>query len=98
LGFEIEFDPEAAGDLKKLDRPIQLRLIGFLKQRIATLGNPCDPGEDSAEQSWEPTGNIASGTGGSFATFRIAASSFASCASATGGKYIARTLFFRRSA
>lgn len=45
MGFEIEFDPEAASDLKKLDRPIQQRLIGFLKQRIAALENPRDLGE-----------------------------------------------------
>jgi len=45
LGFEIEFDPEAVKDLKKLDRSVQQRLIGFLKQRVATLANPRDLGE-----------------------------------------------------
>jgi mRNA interferase RelE/StbE len=45
LAFEIVFDPEALKDLKKLDRPIQQRLIGFLKQRVATLDNPRDIGE-----------------------------------------------------
>jgi len=45
LAFEIEFDPEAVKDLKRLDRSIQQRLIGFLKQRVATLENPRDIGE-----------------------------------------------------
>ncbi|MCF8177779.1 MAG: type II toxin-antitoxin system RelE/ParE family toxin [Sulfuritalea sp.] len=45
MAFEIEFDPEAVKDLKKLDRPVQQRLIGFLKLRVATLANPRDIGE-----------------------------------------------------
>ncbi len=45
MAFEIEFDPEAVKDLKKLDRQVQLRLIGFLKLRVATLANPRDLGE-----------------------------------------------------
>ncbi len=45
MAFEIEFDPEAVKDLKKLDRPVQQRLIGFLKLRVATLENPRDIGE-----------------------------------------------------
>ena len=45
MAFEIEFDPEAVKDLKRLDRSIQQRLIGFLKQRVATLENPRDIGE-----------------------------------------------------
>lgn len=43
--FEIEFDPEAIKDLRKLDRPVQQRLVGFLKTRIAILDNPGDIGE-----------------------------------------------------
>jgi mRNA interferase RelE/StbE len=39
LAFEIEFDPESVKDLKKIDRPIQQRLLGFLKTRVATLDN-----------------------------------------------------------
>ena len=45
MAFEIEFDPEAVKDLKKLDRSVQERLIGFLKQRVATLDNPRAIGE-----------------------------------------------------
>ena len=45
MAFEIEFDPEAVKDLKKLDRPVQQRLIGFLKLRVAPLDNPRDIGE-----------------------------------------------------
>ena len=45
MAFDIEFDPDALKDLKKLDRPIQQRLVGFLRQRVATLENPRELGE-----------------------------------------------------
>lgn len=45
MAFEIEFDPEAVKDLKKLDRPVQKRLLAFLKQRVATLKDPRSIGE-----------------------------------------------------
>lgn len=45
MAYEVEFDPDALKDLRKLDRPIQLRLIGFLKTRVAPLENPRDIGE-----------------------------------------------------
>jgi mRNA interferase RelE/StbE len=45
LAFRIEFDPDAVKDLKKLDRPIQQRLVGFLKDRVATLDDPRSIGE-----------------------------------------------------
>jgi mRNA interferase RelE/StbE len=45
LADEIEFDPEAVKDLRKLDRSVQERLLGFLKQRVATLDNPRSIGE-----------------------------------------------------
>lgn len=45
MGFEIEFDPAAIDDLKKLDRPVQQRLLGFLRQRVAVLDDPRAIGE-----------------------------------------------------
>ena len=45
MAFEVEFDPEAVNDLKKLERPVQQRILGFLKQRVALLDNPRDIGE-----------------------------------------------------
>lgn len=45
MAFEIEFDPDAVRDLKKLDRPVQQRLVVFLKERVAPLENPRDLGE-----------------------------------------------------
>jgi mRNA interferase RelE/StbE len=45
LAYRVEFDPGALKDLKKLDRPVQQRLVGILKTRIATLDNPRDIGE-----------------------------------------------------
>ena len=45
MAYEIEFDPDALKDLKKLDRPVQQRLVGFLKVRVATLENPREIGE-----------------------------------------------------
>ena len=45
MAWQIEFDPDALKDLRKLDKPIQLRLIGFLRTRVAPLVNPRDLGE-----------------------------------------------------
>ena len=45
MGYSVEFDPDAMKDLKKLDRPIQQRLVGFLKDRVATLDDPRSIGE-----------------------------------------------------
>ena len=43
--MRIEFDPGAVDDLKKLDRPVQTRLLGFLRTRVAALDNPRSIGE-----------------------------------------------------
>ena len=45
MAFEIEFDPEAVKDLKKLDRQIQQRLLEFLKLRVGPLEDPRSIGE-----------------------------------------------------
>lgn len=45
MAYEIEFDPGAVKDLKKLDRPVQQRLVGFLRERIAKLDDPRSVGE-----------------------------------------------------
>lgn len=43
--MRIEFDPGALDDLKKLDRAIQQRLLGFLRHRVAALDDPRSIGE-----------------------------------------------------
>ena len=45
MAWQIEFDPDALKDLRKLDKPIQLRLVVLLRTRINTLSNPRDLGE-----------------------------------------------------
>jgi mRNA interferase RelE/StbE len=45
LVWKIEFDPDAAKELKKLDRPVQARLLEFLRLRVAVLANPRELGE-----------------------------------------------------
>ena len=45
MAFDIEFDPDAIKDLKQLDKPVQQRLIGFLKDRVAPLETPRQLGE-----------------------------------------------------
>jgi mRNA interferase RelE/StbE len=45
LAWRIEFDPAAAKDLRKLDRPVQQRLLGFLRLRVAPLEDPRTIGE-----------------------------------------------------
>lgn len=43
--MQIEFDPGALDDPKQLDRPVQQRLLGFLRTRVAALPNPRSIGE-----------------------------------------------------
>ena len=43
--MRIEFDPGAVDDLKKPDRPVQTRLLGFLRTRVAAIDNPRSIGE-----------------------------------------------------
>jgi mRNA interferase RelE/StbE len=45
LAWRIEFDPAAAKELRKLDRPVQQRLLGFLRLRVAPLEDPRSIGE-----------------------------------------------------
>ncbi|MBK1693952.1 type II toxin-antitoxin system mRNA interferase toxin, RelE/StbE family [Chromatium weissei] len=45
MGFKITFDPAALDDLKKLDRSVQQRLLGFLRQRVSMLDDPRAIGE-----------------------------------------------------
>jgi mRNA interferase RelE/StbE len=45
LAWRIEFDPAAAKELRKLDRPVQQRLLGFLRLRVAPLDDPRTIGE-----------------------------------------------------
>lgn len=40
MAWAIEFLPEAAKDLRKLDRAVAARILTTLEDRIATLGNP----------------------------------------------------------
>lgn len=45
MASQIEFDPDALKDIKKIDRQVATRLIVFLKTRVAKLDNPRDIGE-----------------------------------------------------
>lgn len=45
MAWKIEFDPDALKELKQLDRPIQIRLIAFLRDRLAPLDDPRSLGE-----------------------------------------------------
>ena len=45
MAWQIEFDPDALKDLRKLAKPIQSRLVGFLRTRVSSLTNPLDIGE-----------------------------------------------------
>ncbi|MFC7461646.1 type II toxin-antitoxin system RelE family toxin [Hydrogenophaga defluvii] len=45
MAWLIEFDPDALKELKQLDRPVQVRLVAFLRDRLAPLGDPRSIGE-----------------------------------------------------
>jgi mRNA interferase RelE/StbE len=40
LVWQIQFDPGAFADLKRLDREFQRRILRYLRQRIATSEDP----------------------------------------------------------
>ena len=45
MAWAVEFDPDAVKDLKKLDKPVQVRIVSFLRDRVASLENPRSIGE-----------------------------------------------------
>jgi len=45
LAWDIEFDPDAVKDLKKLDKQVQIRILGFLRSRLGAMENPRELGE-----------------------------------------------------
>ena len=45
MAWQIEFDPDALKELKKLDRTVQVRLVAFLRDRLAPLQDPRSIGE-----------------------------------------------------
>ena len=45
MAWRVEFDPDAVKDLKKLDKQIQVRILDFLRGRLARLDNPRELGE-----------------------------------------------------
>ncbi len=45
MAWQIEFDPDALKELKKLDRLIQSRLIVFLRDRLSVMDDPRSIGE-----------------------------------------------------
>ena len=45
MTWKIEFDPAAARELAKLDRPHAKRILSFLSERVAQLDDPRSIGE-----------------------------------------------------
>ena len=45
MAWQIEFDPSAAKELAKLDKPTARRIVQFLRERIAALTDPRSLGE-----------------------------------------------------
>ena len=45
MTWKMGFDPGAERELSKLDPPIARRLLGFLRDRLATLDDPRSIGE-----------------------------------------------------
>ena len=45
MAWAVEFDPDAVRDLKKLDYQVQVRIVAFLKNRVAVLDDPRSIGE-----------------------------------------------------
>ena len=45
MAWRIEFDPAAAKELAKLDKPVARRITAFLAERVAPLADPRTIGE-----------------------------------------------------
>jgi len=45
LAWTIRFDPRAERELARLDRQVQIRVLRFLRERIAPLADPRELGE-----------------------------------------------------
>jgi mRNA interferase RelE/StbE len=45
LAWTVSFEPRALGELKKLDRIVQRRIVKFLQERISGVKNPRDFGK-----------------------------------------------------
>lgn len=45
MAWQIEFDPDALKDLRKIDKPVQVRLVGFLRSQVGALDDPRSIGE-----------------------------------------------------
>ena len=45
MAWQIEFDPSAAKELAKLDKPTARRIVQFLRERIAPQDDPRSLGE-----------------------------------------------------
>jgi mRNA interferase RelE/StbE len=40
MAWKIEFDPAAIKELEKLDKPVEKRILKFLRDRVANLEDP----------------------------------------------------------
>jgi mRNA interferase RelE/StbE len=40
MAWKIEFDPAALKELRKLDKPVEKRILKFLRERIEKLDDP----------------------------------------------------------
>ena len=40
MAWKIEFDPAALKELSKLDKPVEKRILKFLRERVAKLDDP----------------------------------------------------------
>jgi mRNA interferase RelE/StbE len=40
MAWKIEFDPAALKELSKLDKPVEQRILKFLRERLARLDDP----------------------------------------------------------
>lgn len=45
MAWAVEFDPDAVKDLRKLDKQVQVRILEFLRERLARMDNPRELGE-----------------------------------------------------
>jgi mRNA interferase RelE/StbE len=52
VSWQIEYDPEASKDLRKLDRSIQREILDFIERRIARADDPRQFGKPLRESKF----------------------------------------------
>lgn len=87
MAWKIELDPGAERELSKLDPPIARRILGFLRDRLATLDDPRSIGEALKGSKLGAFWKYRVGDTGSLQALRTMKYAFSLCVSETAERF-----------